>query len=168
MRLLTKFLGSLFIVAFLYFAASAQTGFTTTSGSSFDLKSQKGKVVVLAVGASWLPLSKNQASIIAELTKRFPSRNVSVFFVAIDSKNPKSKNFATDEQLQTWSIANKVTVPVLRDPDGAITKKLYGVDQIPAFVILDRNGEMKSEPVAGIDPDSNPLENLANIIDSLL
>ena len=39
----------------------AQTAIAKIDGGTVDLQAQDGKVVVLAVGASWLPLSNKQA-----------------------------------------------------------------------------------------------------------
>ena len=54
------------------FAASAQTSLTKLDGGSVDIEAQKGKVVVLAVGASWLPLSNKQAEYTNTLAKNTP------------------------------------------------------------------------------------------------
>ncbi|PND66451.1 hypothetical protein, partial [Escherichia coli] len=61
-------------IKFLLAVFSLIVGLTTASmaqnvtlqsldGGSVSLASQKGKVVVLAIGASWLPLSRQQAVI---------------------------------------------------------------------------------------------------------
>ena len=65
-----------FVILSLVFALSSRFAaqnvtFTSLDGGKFDLASQKGKVVVLAIGASWLPLSKNQAVIINKLAKKY-------------------------------------------------------------------------------------------------
>jgi hypothetical protein len=47
-----------FVFAFSFTASAQDITFTSLDGEKVDLQSQKGKVVVLAIGASWLPLSK--------------------------------------------------------------------------------------------------------------
>src|SRR6185369_3512379 len=54
-----------------------------------------------------------------------------------ESADPKSKNFASDEQLRAFSNKYGLKVTVLRDPDGVVSKK-FGVDQLPSIVILDK------------------------------
>ena len=40
---------------------------------------------------------------------------------------------------------------MLRDAEGAATMHKYSIDQMPSFVILDKNGSRAGEPVGGID-----------------
>lgn len=134
------------------FAASAQTNLTSIDGASVNIEGQRGKVVVLAVGASWLPLSDKQADITNALAKKYQGKNVVFYFVATDSTNAKSKNFATDEAIRKFANTNKLTATVLRDSDGTATLRKYHVDQVPSFVVLDKTGKQADEPFGGIDP----------------
>lgn len=88
---------------FSVFAVSGQTNLPSLSGGSVDVQAQRGKVVILAVGASWLPLSGKQAEYTNALARKYAGKNVSIFFVLTDSTNSKSKNYATDEQLRQWA-----------------------------------------------------------------
>lgn len=133
-------------------------------GGSVSLGSQKGKVVVLAIGASWLPLSRQQAVIANKLSKKYAGKDVVIYFVTTDSANAKSKNFASDEQVKAFAARSKMTVPILRDADGAVTLKKYNVDQLPSFVVLDKDGNMAGEAFGGLDPDAAATDNLANQI----
>ena len=47
-----------------------------------DIQAQRGKVVILAVGSGWLPLSGKQAEYTNMLAKRYAGKNVVVYFVA--------------------------------------------------------------------------------------
>lgn len=134
-------------------AALSQT-LTSTAGALIDVSGQNGKVVVLAVGASWLPLSGKQAEYTNALAKKYANKNVVVYFIATDSANPKSKNYASPEQLKKFAMINKLTVPVLLDPDGALTLKKFKIDQVPSFVILDKNGNLAGEQFGGISTDA--------------
>ena len=68
-------------------------------------------------------------------------------------EDPKSKNHASDEQLKAFAQKYGLKVTVLRDPDGAVSKKL-GVDQLPAIVILDKQGNRSANRL----PDWTPAE----------
>lgn len=149
------------------FATFAQT-LTSLSGGSVNIQSQKGKVVVLAVGASWLPLSGKQAEYTNILARKYAGKNVSIYFVATDSVNPKSKNYATDEQIRQWAAANKLTVNVLRDSEGAAVLQKFSIDQLPSFVVLDKNGSQSGEAFGGIDPKYDITVPISKKIDSLL
>ena len=131
-------------------AASAQT-LTSLDGSSVDIASQRGKVVVLAVGAAWLPLSAKQADYTNALAKKYGGKNVAFFFVATDSANSGSKNFTSPDGIRKFATTNKLTIPVLRDADGALTMRKYSIDQVPSFVILDKAGVQSGDAIGGVD-----------------
>jgi len=148
-------------------AAISQT-LTTTDGTRVDISAQKGKVVVLAVGASWLPLSSKQAEYTNAIAKKYAGKNVVVYFIATDSTNAKSKNFASNEEINKFAFANKLAVPVLRDSDGAATLDRYDIEQVPSFVVLDKTGTRSGAPFGGIDPKYYITVPISKLIDKLL
>jgi thiol-disulfide isomerase/thioredoxin len=156
------------LAAVFALSASAQTVLTGLTGSKVDVEAQNGKVVVLAIGASWLPLSEKQVEITNALAKKYAGRDVVIYFVATDSMNQRSRNFASNDDLQKFATANKLGVSVLRDPDGGATLKKFKIDQVPSFVILDKNGYMVGEPISGIDPKSDMTVPLSRAIDRSL
>jgi thiol-disulfide isomerase/thioredoxin len=149
-------------------SASAQTAISRIDGGTIDLGAQDGKVVVLAVGASWLPLSNKQAEYTNALAKKYAGRNVAFFYVVTDSTNAKSKNFATDDAVKKFVAANKIGIPVLRDSDGAVVLKAFRIDQVPSFIILDKTGAQSGEAFGGIDPKFDITVPVSKKIDSLL
>src|SRR5918996_5738951 len=120
-------------------------------GRPVTSESLRGEVVVLAFGASWLPLSKTQLQGIRKFADEYSNRGVVVYWVSTESDDPKSKNHASDEQLKAFSQKYGLNVTVLRDPDGVISKK-FGVDQLPSIVILDKEGNIAGTPIGGLDP----------------
>lgn len=148
--------------------ASAQTAIAKLDGGTVDLQSQKGKVVVLAVGASWLPLSTKQAEYLNTLAKNYAGRNVAFYYVVTDSTNAKSKNFASDEAVKKFAATNKIGMPVLRDSDGAVVLKAFKIDQVPSFIIIDKNGSQAGEAFGGIDPKFDVTVPISKRIDSVL
>src|SRR6267142_1733695 len=136
-------------------------------GQTVTSESLRGEVVVLAFGASWLPLSKTQLQGVRKLADEYSDRGVVVYWVSTESEDPKSKNFATDEQLRAFSQKYGLKVTVLRDPDGVISKK-FGVDQLPSIVILDKQGTIVGEPIGGLDPNGNLTGQLASRLDKIL
>jgi peroxiredoxin len=135
-------------------------------GQTITSDSLRGEVVVLAFGASWLPLSKAQLQGVRKLADEYSDRGVVVYWVSTESEDPKSKNFASDEQLKAFAQKYGLKVTVLRDPDGAVSKKL-GVDQLPSIVIIDKQGNA-SEPIGGLDPNGNLASQLASRLDKVL
>jgi peroxiredoxin len=69
--------------------------------------------------------------------------------------------------LRAFSQKYGLNVTVLRDPAGAISKKL-GIDQLPSIVILDKQGNVVGEPIRGIDPQGNLAGQLASRLDKIL
>lgn len=168
MKTLTRILAVFVITIGAVAAASAQTSLPSLSGGSVDVQAQKGKVVILAVGASWLPLSGKQAEFTNALTKKYAGKNVAIYFVATDSTNPRSKNYATDNQVRQWASTNRLTVPVLRDSEGATVMRKFAVDQLPVFIVLDKNGNKSGEAFDGIDPKFDITVPISKKVDSLL
>lgn len=154
------------LVTFFALTASAQSKtLVSLDGEKINIEGQKNKVTVLAIGASWLPLSKNQVETVNKLAKKYANKNVVFYFVATDSTNEKSKNFASDDELKKFVTKNKLTVSTLRDSDGMLTIKTFKIDQLPAFVILGKDGLIATEPIGGIDPQTDISIPISEIID---
>ena len=134
-------------------------------GTPVTAASVRGEVVVLAFGASWLPLTRNQMEGVKKLADQYAGRGLVVYWVSTDSDSPKSKNFASDDQLR--ELARRYKVPVLRDPDGAMSKRL-GVDQLPSVVIIDKQGNISGAPMGGMDPNVDLGKQLAARLDKIL
>jgi alkyl hydroperoxide reductase subunit AhpC len=125
----------------------------------------KGHPVVFALGATWLPLSRTQLQGLKQLSDDFGPKGVLVYWVSTDSDSPKSKNYATDEQVRAF--AAKYGVTVLRDPDLSVMKQ-FGVNQLPAVVILDKNGAISGTPIEGLDPNRSLADQVAPRLNQLL
>jgi peroxiredoxin len=136
-------------------------------GQTVTSDSLRGEIVVLAFGASWLPLSKTQLQGVRKFADEYSNRGVVVYWVSTESDDSKSKNFASDEQLRAFAEKYGLKVTVLRDPDGAVSKK-FGVDQLPSIVILDKEGNISGGPIGGLDPQGNLAGQLASRLDKLL
>ena len=139
----------------------------SVNGTTVTSDSLRGEVVVLAFGASWLPLSKTQLEGVRKLADEYSNRGVVVFWVSTESVEPKSKNYASYEQLKAFAQKYGLKVTVLRDPDGNISKK-FGVDQLPSIIILDKNGNVAGAPIGGLDPQGNLAGQLAKHLDKVL
>lgn len=143
---------------------------TNLDGSAFATGDLKGRVTVLAIGATWLPLSREQAQIVNQLNQNYGKRNVAVYFISTDASDAKSKNYADAAKLKTFAERNKMNSAILRDADGT-TLRFYNLDQIPAFVVIDKDGNIAST-VIGLDADENSVKNtvaqISGAIDKVL
>lgn len=138
----------------------------SVDGQTITSSSLRGEVVVLAFGASWLPLSKTQLQGVRKLADEYSNRGVVVYWVSTESEDSKSKNFASDDQLRAFAQKYGLKVTVLRDPDGAVSKR-FGIDQLPSVVIIDKEGNA-SEPIGGLDPQGNLAGQLADRLKAVL
>ncbi|MFZ1701832.1 MAG: TlpA disulfide reductase family protein [Pyrinomonadaceae bacterium] len=168
MNTIKGYISILALTMMLAAAAFSQTVLTSPDGSRIDVDAQRGKVVVLAIGAAWLPLSAKQAEITNALAKKYSGKDVVLYFVATDSTNAKSKNFASDADVRSFATDNKLSVSVLRDSDGSVMMRKYQIEQVPSFVILDKQGKPAGEPFGGIDPKFDLAGAISRVIDKLL
>jgi len=162
-------------IAFSIVLATQIVAFSQNRAADFSLRAidgppvtadgLRGELVVLAFGASWLPLTRTQMEGLKKLADQYAGRGVVVYWVSTESESPKSKNYVSDDQLR--ELARKYKMTVLRDPDGAVSKRL-GVDQLPSVVILDKQGNISGEPIGGMDPNSGLPTQLAARLDKLL
>jgi peroxiredoxin len=136
-------------------------------GQTVSASDVRGQVVVLAVGASWLPLTRKQVQGVRKLANDYSAHGVIVYWVSTDSEKPGSRNYASDDQLRAFARKYELNLTILRDPDGKVAKQ-FGVDQVPAVVILDKNGEVYGEPINGLDPEGDLSEKLAPTLDKIL
>lgn len=162
--LLTVVLGSSLVLAQSH--GPVDFSLRSIDGQTITSDSLRGEVVVLAFGASWLPLSKTQLQGVRKLADEYSDRGVVVYWVSTESEDSKSKNYASDEQLRGFAQKYGLKVTVLRDPDGVVSKK-FSVDQLPSIVIIDKQGN-PSEPIGGLDPTGNLAGQLASRLDKVL
>ena len=165
------FLAGILLAMLISTVAIAQTrvdfSLRSVDGQTVTSDSLRGEVVVLAFGASWLPLSKNQLQGVRKLADEYSNRGVVVYWVSTESADAKSRNYASDDQLRAFAQKYGLKVTVLRDPEGVISKK-FGVDQLPSIVILDKQGNISGAPIGGLDPGGNLATQLAPRLDKLL
>jgi len=145
----------------------AEFSLRSLDGQTVGSSALRGKAVVLAFGASWLPLSRNQLQGLKKLNDNYAGRDVVIYWVSTESENPKSKNYASDEQLRTFAQKYAPGVKVLRDPEGAASRKL-GADQLPSILILDKQGNLAGEPIRGYDPEANLSDQVGKQVDKIL
>jgi peroxiredoxin len=154
----------LLIAAPLAQAQAPDFSLRAIDGPAVTSESLRGEVVVLAFGASWLPLTRNQMEGLKKLADQYAGRGVAVYWVSNDSDNPKSKNFVSDEELR--DLGRKYKISVLRDPEGPVSRRL-GVDQLPATVIINKQGQIAAT-LGGLDPSADLAKQVAERLDKML
>jgi len=101
---------------------------------------------------------------VKKLADQYAGRGVAVYWVSTESDNPKSKNYASDDQLR--ELARKYKVTVVRDSEGAVSKRL-GVDQVPSVVIIDKQGNIAGT-IGGMDPTADLAKQLSERLSKIL
>jgi len=156
---------SVLLIAAPYVVAQAPDfSLRAVDGPAVTSESLRGEVVVLAFGASWLPLTKNQMEGLKKLADQYAARGVAVYWISTESDSPKSKNFVSDEELR--DLGRKYKMSVLRDPDGPVSRRL-AVDQLPATVIINKQGQIAAT-LGGLDPSADLAKQLAERLDKML
>src|SRR3954468_9204280 len=74
-------------------AGPVQFSLKSIDGQTVTSDSLRGETVVLAFGASWLPLSKTQLQGIKKFADEYSGKGVVVYWVSTESEDPKSKNY---------------------------------------------------------------------------
>ena len=143
---------------------AAEFSLRAVDGAGVTSDSLRGEVVVLAFGASWLPLTRNQMEGLKKLADQYAGRGVVVYWISTESDSANSKNFVADEELR--QLGRKYKITVLRDPDGPISRRL-GVDQLPSTVILNKQGQVVAA-LGGLDPSADLAKQLAEKLDKIL
>lgn len=148
-------------------AGPVEFSLRSLDGQKVTSESLRGEVVVLAFGASWLPLSRTQLQGVRKLADQYSERGVVVYWVSTESESQKSRNYASDDQLRAFSTKYGLKVTVLRDPEGEVSKR-FGIDQLPSFIILDKQGNVSGGPIGGLDPNGDVTERLATHLNKIL
>ncbi len=115
-----------------------QADFTLTDldGKSWQLKSLKGKVVLVNFWATWCPPCRKEMPDLEALFQRFKNQGLVVLALS-DEDAATVKPFIADR---------KITYPILLDP-GRKVNLLFNVVGIPKTFIYDRAGKLVAESI---------------------
>jgi len=102
------------------------------AGKSRSLKDYRGKVVFLAFWATWCPFCREEIPAMESVYKEYKGKGLEIVAVAIKDKR---------EDTLAFMKKNKLTYPVLMDPEGDIGS-LYGAYATPTVYLIDRNGQV--------------------------
>ena len=152
------------LVACLSLTAGAQDlSFVTPDGQTISLSGQRGKVVVLLFGGVQDPQCRDEFRALQSLSERYQGKDVSIYWVSVDAPAD-----ASDARLKN-PCGPSGSVIVLRDQNRAGFKRYSGkVAQLPTIVVLNQQGELEGQPRGGFNPNSDFVNDLANVIDGLL
>lgn len=137
------------LLATAFAAQAPNVTLTGVDGSSFSLAGNKGKVVVLSFGATWVPMTSKELPALQKLVSAHPK--ASFYWVSTNAAKAGEKNFVSDADLQAFAAKNGLRIPVLRDADKA-AYKAFGLTSLPSLIVIDAAGNTKYKH-EGFDPD---------------
>ena len=112
----------------------------TTDGKDFDLKSFKGKVVLVDFWATWCGPCVAEVPNIVEAHKKFHKQGFEVIGVSLDKGDAEIVKFLEDRNLPWKSIGAE---------DGRKLADRYGVNAIPHPILVGRDGRIVSTRARG-------------------
>jgi peroxiredoxin len=101
-------------------------------GKKRSLKDYRGKVVFLAFWATWCPFCREEIPAMESVYKDYKGKGLEIVAVSIKDKREDTLAFVKK---------NKLTYPILMDPEGDIGS-LYGAYATPTVYLIDRNGQV--------------------------
>jgi len=144
-------------------ALGQDTAFITPAGQQMTVSSMQGKVAVMIFSGTQDPQCGDEFKVLNNLGERYNGKPVIFCWVSI---NPASA--VTNDRLKA-PCGPVGSVIVLRDPSQAAFKRFSkNQAQVPTVIILDQKGQVQGEPIGGFNPDSDFVNTLGGIIDSLL
>jgi peroxiredoxin len=152
-------------VAILSVTARAQEdmSFVTPDGQTVALSGLRGKVVVLLFGGVQDPQCRDELKALESLAERYQGKDVRIYWVSV---NPSSE--VSNAQLKS-PCGPVSSVVVLRDQNQSAFKRYSGKRaQLPTIVVLNQQGEAHGQPRGGFNPNSDFINDLSAMIDSLL
>jgi thiol-disulfide isomerase/thioredoxin len=99
-------------------------------GGTFDLKRERGRVVVLDFWATWCGTCIEAMPVVDEVTKRYEGRGVKLVTVNIDD---------TPERITRFAAASPLPGPVVLASETDVGAA-YGAWSIPTIVVIDADG----------------------------
>lgn len=112
--------------------------FTTIEGETKRLSDYKGKVVYLDFWASWCGPCRQQMPFAREIKTYFEGKDVVFLYVSIDDSDEKWKNGIASMQVEG--------VQTRSGGWGGAIPKLYNISSIPAYFLIDKNGNFAAPP----------------------
>ena len=116
--------------------------FPDINGREVSLSSQRGKVVLVNVWATWCPPCRREMPSMQRLYEKFKGKNFEILAVSIDSEGR--------EAVEPFMRKMNLTFPALLDP-GETIRPLYGITGVPESFIIDQQGILVEKIIGPIN-----------------
>lgn len=108
---------------------------TTLSGRALDLRTLRGRVVLVHFWASWCPITHADAPALVALHQRYHTRGFDVVGAALDASDDATVRAAAHDLGFTWEHLHDGSF------DGPIARR-FGVEMLPYALLLDQEGRV--------------------------
>ena len=113
-------------------------------GDSVSLASQRGKVVLLNVWATWCHPCRDEIPELQAIHERYGERGLELVGVSVDTES-------ADDAIRAFMRDFRMTYPVWRDPSERISAQFHIVG-VPATFLIDREGILRWRKTGPIQP----------------
>jgi len=127
--------------------------FPDLSGDRVKLSDHQGKVVLVHIWATWCPPCVAEMPSMEGLYQKLPRDRFEILAVSIDARG--------EDAVAPFVERNRLTFPVLLDPDGSIGVP-YGITGVPESFIVDRDGVLVRKIIGQADWASPAAAELLN------
>lgn len=117
-------------------------------GSAFDLATERNKVVLLNVWATWCGPCRYEIPELQGLHDKYGPRGFEVIGASVDEGAP--------EAVKEFVAEHRMTYPVVLDPEGRVAG-LLDASVLPTTVLIDRNGRIVWKKIGAIMPQDDTL-----------
>jgi len=125
-------------------------------GKAVELKSLKGKIVVIDFWATWCPPCRITLPLMNNIYKKTRGKDVEVFGISTDR--------VSSQKVREFAKKMNLSMPILHDRNGTVSRK-YGIRGIPAMFIIDQQGNIHDRHVgADRSLDKKVLEEIAKLL----
>lgn len=116
---------------------------TDIDGKPFDLSAAKGKVVLVVFWASWCLPNAAQVTWLEQVYDAYRGRGFEVVGINLDAADGSQKIETIMPSVRRFLIDHNVRWPILVSGSGGQDyAKAYGITDIPANVLIDREGNV--------------------------
>ena len=111
--------------------------FEGLDGKVYDLREQRGNVVLVSFGATWCAPCTTELRALNEVLSEFRTKPVKFFWVSIDRPEEASNGL-----LKRYARERRLTFPVLRDDARMVFLQFTDRVRLPMLVLIGKDGKI--------------------------
>lgn len=121
------------------------------TGDSVSLESQRGKVVLLNVWATWCHPCRDEIPELQAIHNRYSGRGLELVGVSVDAQG-------NQDGIREFMREFQMTYPVWHDPDERVSTQFLVIG-VPATFLIDRTGVLRWRKTGPVQPGDTSLTN---------